>query len=318
MKIFITRPIPAPVEELLRGAGYTVEVGHDQQGLTKPRLVKALLKGKYDGMISFLTDTIDKEVIDAFGGKVIANYAVGFNNIDVAYAKSKGICVTNTPLVSPSVAEFTAGLILAASKRIVSADVFVREDRYRGWDPHIFLGRDLQGKTLGIVGAGHIGRQTARIMNKGFGMNVIYFDTVVSEELETELQARKVESLEDLFRNADVVSLHTPLLPETHHLVNQERLSCMKETAILVNTSRGPVIDENTLIDFLDNKKIACAALDVYEFEPKIARRLRKLPNVILTPHIASSTIEARTEMGILVAHNVIDVLSGKQSTCAV
>lgn len=318
MKIFITRPIPSPVEELLKGAGHIVEVGNDQYGLTKNRLIKILAKGGYDAMISFLTDTIDTEVIDAFKGKIIANYAVGFNNIDVAYAKSKGICVTNTPLTSPSVAEFTAGLILVASKRIVPADVFVREDRYRGWDPHIFLGRDLRGKNLGIVGAGHIGRQTARIMNKGFGMNIVYFDTVVSSELENDMQAQRATSIEELFRISDIVSLHTPLSPETHHLVNKEILECMKETAILVNTSRGQVIDENTLVEFLDNKKIACAALDVYEFEPKISRRLRKLPNVILTPHIASSTFEARTEMGTLVAQSVLDVLSGKKPECSV
>jgi glyoxylate reductase len=253
-KVFITRPIPAPVEDILKSAGFLVEVGKEHHGLAKPRLIKALVKGKYDAMISFLTDTIDKEVIDAFGGKIIANYAVGFNNIDITYAKSKGIYVTNTPLVSPSVAEFTSALILAASKRIVEADTFVKEDRYRGWDPHIFLGHDLKGKVLGIVGAGNIGQQTAHAMHLGFGMEIVYHDIKTSSILESDCSARKIDSLDELFKISDVISLHTPLLPETKHLVNRDRLKLMKESAVLVNTSRGGVIDEEALIEFLDKK----------------------------------------------------------------
>lgn len=310
-KIFITRPIPPPTEELLGKAGHEVVVGNKLHGLPKKKLVQILENGKYDGLLSFLTDEIDREVIDAFGGKVISNYAVGFNNIDVSYAKSKGIIVTNTTLSTDAVAEFTATLILSVAKRIVEADAFTRDGKFKTWDPMIFLGSDLKGKTLGVIGTGRIGGAVARIMRKGFGMNIIYYDIVRNDFIENECGAKHVP-LEDVFKLSDVVSIHTPLLDSTRHLVSRERLSMMKKEAVLINTARGPIVDEVALIEALEEKTIRGAALDVYEFEPKIPKKLRRFPNVILTPHIASATIEARTGMSRMAADNIIAVLSGK------
>lgn len=311
-KIFITRPIPEPALELLKEAGHSVEVGEDRYGLSKKKLVKILKKSAYDGLLSLLTDPIDKDVIDAFGGKVIANYAVGFNNIDVEYAKSKGIVVTNTPLGSDSVAEFAAGLILTLSKRIAEADEFARKGKYKAWDPYLFLGHDLRGKVLGVVGTGRIGAATARIMSQGFKMNVVYYDVVKNETIERECHARLV-SLEELLEISDVVTLHVPLMPATTHLISKERLALMRKGAMLVNTARGPVVDEHALEEALVKGQIGGAALDVHEFEPKVSKKLAKLPNVVLTPHIASATEEARRDMARKAASNIVAVLGGRE-----
>jgi glyoxylate reductase len=315
-KIFITRPIPEPALDLFKDAGFEFVVGNKQNGLPKKTLIKTIENGEFDAVLSFLTDSIDKDVINAFTktgrGKIIANYAVGFNNIDTVYAKSKNVIVTNTVTSADSVAEFSAMLILALGRKLFSGDAYVRRGSFKGFEPCLFQGNDMRGRILGIVGTGRIGGSLARIMSKGFNMNILYSDVVRNEVLERECNARQVP-LEDLLRLSNVVSLHVPLMEKTHHLINKENLAFMRKDAILINTARGPVVDEKALAEALAKGEIAGAALDVFEFEPKITRALTKLPNVILTPHIASSTFESRRSMSRLAAENIIHVLSGRK-----
>ena len=314
-KIYITRRIPAAGLSLLRKQGYAVDVWPRDTAPSKGDIIKALKKGAYDGAITLLTDTIDAEVMDAAPTvRIFANYADGFNNIDLAEAKKRGIAVTNTPGVSSqAVAEHAVALMLALATRLVEADAFTRRGKYRGWAPMNLIGTDLGGKTLGLVGAGHIGAHAARIMKNGFGARVVYYDVAENASIEKECGAQRKLSLEELLREADFVSIHVPLLPSTHHLIDETRLGMMKPTAFLVNTSRGPVIDENALVKALQAGKIAGAGLDVYEFEPKLTRGLAKLPNVVLTPHIASARDSVRNAMAVLAAQNVIDCLEGRE-----
>lgn len=296
--------------ELLKNAGFDFEISTDYLGMDKKKLIKTLKKGNYEVLVSFLTDNIDKEVIDSFSGKLIANYAVGYNNVDVEYAKSKGIIVTNSPYESECVSEFAVSMILAIAKKIVEADQFIRDGKYKGWDPSIMVGEDIKGKTLGVIGTGRIGSVVVRIMSAGFGMKIIYNDIARNRVLEEKYGARQV-SVDELFKEADVITIHTVLTKETHHLVSRERIYSMKKDAIIINTSRGPVVDEKALADALSEGVIAGAALDVFEYEPKVTKTLMKLQNVILTPHIASATVEARDGMSRALASNVVALLSG-------
>ncbi|MEY3784608.1 MAG: hypothetical protein RLZZ230_930 [Candidatus Parcubacteria bacterium] len=265
--------------------------------------------------MSLLTDTINESVLTAAPQvKIVSNYAVGFNNIDVPALNAAGVVVTNTPgVLTDTVAEYTVALILTVAKRIAEGDRFTRAERYEGWAPELLLGSDLQGKTLGIVGAGRIGSGVARRMVSGFGMKVKYYDIARSEALEAEVACDYCESLEDVLRTADVVSIHVPLLPQTQHLINAERLAMMKSSAYLINTSRGPVIDEVALVEALKNKVIRGAGLDVYENEPALAAGLAELENVVLTPHIASASEETRDKMSELVAENMIAFFKGEE-----
>jgi glyoxylate reductase len=277
---------------------------------TKKDLIKQLKKKPYDGVISFLTDPIDKEIFDACPTiKIFANFSVGFNNIDIEEAKKRGLEASNTPGTSDvAVAEHTIALMLALTTRLVEGDRYMRAGKYKGWDPELLVGTDMKGKTIGLIGGGAIGGEVARIFNKGFGANIIYSDIVQNNKLEEETGAIKKE-FDDLIKEADIISLHCPLLPTTTHLINKEVLSKMKPTAFLVNTARGPVIDEEALVLALKNKQIRGAALDVYEYEPKIVKGLNKLDNVILTPHIASARETARNMMAEIAAKNIISVL---------
>lgn len=313
--IFVTRKIPDVGLQLLEAAGHEVVVSQKAGVLTKVELLAALAERPYEGMVSLLTDEIDSAVLAAAPQlKIVANYAVGYNNIDVAAATAAGVVVTNTPgVLTDTVAEFTTALILAVAKQIAAGDRFTRAGKYEGWSPELLLGSDLHGKTLGIVGAGRIGAGVAKRMALGFGMTVAYHDIARSEALEAELECTYCETLEALLQTADVVSLHVPLLPQTHHLMNAERLALMKPTAYLVNTSRGPVIDEQALVAALQDKKIKGAGLDVYENEPALAPGLTALENIVLTPHIASGSEETRNRMSELVAENVTALFSGAQ-----
>ena len=311
MKVLVTHHIPDAGLRLLRGRDLEVTVLPD--GAKRKDIIRALRRGAYDGMISLLTDPIDGEVLDAVGDnmRVIANYAVGYNNIMIEEAKERGIAVTNTPgVLTDTVAEHTVALICAVATRIVEADSFMRRNKFTGWEPELFLGMDLRGKTIGILGAGRIGSRVAEIA-VGFGMRVIYHDMRNNEELEKAVNAEYCRAPEDLLRTADVVSVHLPLNEATHHFLNGTRLAYMKKTAILVNTSRGPVIDETALTAMLRDGKIFGAGLDVFENEPKTTRALRSLPNVTLTPHIASASIATRNRMAEMAANNVIAVLHG-------
>lgn len=313
-KIFVTRRIPEVGLQMLRDAGHTVEVSPKNRPLTAREFSRTLRKGKYDGVLSLLTDTIDAAVFDAAPSvKIFANYAIGFNNFDVVEAKKRGITLTNTPGGGAErVAEHAWGLILALSCRIVESDAFVRRGKYKGWDPMIFHGTALAGKTLGIVGTGRIGADVAHRAVRGFGMKVAYYDIVRNEKLEQEYGAVFYPRVDDVLAIADIVSLHTPLTTATMHLMDGRRLGLMKKSAYLINTSRGPVVDEAALVEALRRGTIAGSGLDVFEREPRLARGLAKLPNVVLTPHIASATKEARIEMARLAAGNLIAFFEGK------
>lgn len=313
-KIFITRRIPdAGIEMLKKQKGFDVKVSPYDRVLTKREIIK-MGKG-CDALLSLLTDKIDGEIMDGIGKqlKIIANYAVGFNNIDLKAAKERKIMVTNAPgpEITESVAEQTFTLLLAVSKRLVESDVFLRKGKFKGWGPMLFLGSDVHHKILGVVGLGAIGKAVVERAVKGFKMKVLYYDVRRDKDFEKEYKAKFV-SLKELLKNADFVSLHVPLLPSTTHLIGKKELGMMKKTAYLINTSRGPVIDEKALVAALRAKKIAGAALDVYEFEPKLVWGLTSLPNTVLAPHTASATIEARSAMGTTAAKNVIAALCGK------
>lgn len=311
MKVYITRRIPEPGIEMIRKE-HEVEVNPYDRVLTREELLQAV-KGK-DGILCLLTDKIDAEVFDAAGPqlKVVSNYAVGYDNIDVNEATKRGIVVTNTPgVLTETTADLAWALILSTARRIVEADKFTRAGKYEGWAPMLFLGQDVYGKVLGIVGMGRIGQAVAR-RAKGFNMKVLYNDIRrIPEEVEKELNATFV-SLDELLEQSDFVSLHTFLSPETYHLINEERLKKMKKTAYLINTSRGPVVDETALVRALKEGWIAGAGLDVYEFEPKLVPGLAECENAVLLPHIASASVETRTKMATMAAENLLAVLAGK------
>lgn len=312
--VYVTRHIPDIGINLLRAAGHTVDVSEKEGVLSKGELLSALKVKPYDAVACLLTDTIDAEVFDAVpSAKIFANYAVGFNNVDVAVANERGVTITNTPgVLTNSVAEFALALILAITKRVPESERFLRAGRYEGWGPELLLGIDLRGKTLGIVGAGRIGYEVARRAHNGFDMNIVYYDVKQLPELEKDLGATYYKTVEEVLRVADVVSIHVPLLPETTHLMNAERIAMMKPGAYLINTSRGPVIDEVALVDALTRGVIRGAGLDVFENEPKLAPGLANLENVVITPHTASATDETRSEMSEIVATNIIAFLQGE------
>ncbi|HLP44098.1 MAG TPA: D-glycerate dehydrogenase [Candidatus Nanoarchaeia archaeon] len=313
-KVFVTRKIPDIGISMLRDRGYEVSVYPKDRVPSQREIIKILRKGEFDAVLSLLTDKVDARVFDAAPSvKIVANYATGFDNVDIVEAKKRGVVVTNAPApqTAESVAEHTIALMLALAARIVEADEFVRRKKYKGWAPMNFVGVDILGKTLGLIGAGRIGERVAYYA-KGLGMNVIYSDIARNEKIEKECAAAYYPTHEDVLKNADIVSLHVPLMDATRHLINAERLALMKSTAFLVNTSRGAVIDEAALEKALKNNVIAGAGLDVFEFEPEVSGGLRKLQNVILTPHIASASIETRNQMAEITARNIIDFFEGR------
>ncbi len=311
----MTRRISSGGEEVLRAAGYEVTVSTKEGVLTRDELKVALAEKSYDAVVTLLTDAVDADVIASMpeSVKIIANYAVGFNNIDIAAAHARGMVVTNTPdVLTSTVAEHAVALILTLASRTAEGDRFIREGKFVGWDPLLLLGTDIKGKTLGLIGAGRIGSEVAGILHKGFGMNVLYSDVKKNEGLEAICDATFCVTNEEVLSAADVVSIHVPLLETTKHLINAERLALMKKDALLVNTSRGPVVDEAALVNALKDGVIRGAALDVFEFEPKITEGLLTLPNVVVNPHLASATEETRTKMAEMVATNIIETLEGR------
>ena len=309
MKIFITRKIPEPGLDLL-SKNHEIEVFPHDRVPTKKEILDGL-KGK-DGLLCLLSDPIDAEVINSEPKlKMIANYAVGYDNIDVNAATKRKIPVSNTPgVLTDATSEMAWALLFSVARRVVEADKFTRSGKFNGWGPLLMLGQDVAGKTLGIIGAGRIGSAFA-LKSKGFNMKVLYVDAVNNDKLEKELGAKKVE-INELLEKSDFISLHVPLIPSTHHLIGENELKMMKKTAILINTSRGPIVDEKTLAKALKEKWIFGAGLDVYENEPKINEELKKLDNVVIQPHSASATIESRTNMALLTAKNMISGLRGE------
>jgi glyoxylate reductase len=288
-----------------------VDYHNSQDPLPRPELI-ARLRGK-DGLICHIVSAIDDEVLAAAPTvKVVANVAVGYNNIDVAAAHRRGVVVTNTPdVLTETTADFAWALLMAAARRVGEADRYVRSGQWDRWLWELLWGADIHGKTLGIVGFGRIGRAVAR-RALGFNMRVLYQDAVPADAtVERDLHASRVD-LETLLREADFVSLHTPFLPETRHLINARTLRLMKKSAILVNAARGPVVDEAALVRALQEGWIAGAGLDVFEEEPKVHPGLIALTNVVLAPHIASASRDTRVAMATLAVHNCLAVLDGK------
>lgn len=319
MKVFITRQIPSDGIDLLKAKGLSLDIFEADRAITPAELVERA-RG-VEILLSLLTDKIDGKIMDAIGPKLklIANYAVGFDNIDLKAASDRGILVSNTPTdeVSEAVAEHAVALIFGLAHRIVESDRFTREGKYHGWGPQMLLGTDVMGKTLGLIGGGAIGSMLARRMRDGFGVKIVYNDLKANPKLEQEARAEFLNK-EELLATADFVSLHVPLLPSTRHLIGAKELSMMKPSAYLINTARGPIVDEKALIEALMNKTIAGAGLDVYECEPFIdcdlndRLSLASLPNVILTPHTASATEGARQAMSRAAAANIIDFVEGR------
>ncbi len=319
-KVFITRKIPENGINLLREKGYEVDISPHDRPLTKEELIGFLKSKPYEAVITLLNDKIDKDVYDAAPNvKIFANYTIGFDNFDIEEGKKRGVYLTNVPGGGADrVAEHTWALILALSCRIVEADRFVRDGKYKGWDPMLFMGTRIKGKTLGLLGAGRIGTEVARIGVQGYGMRVVYNDICRNEKIESLFNASYYSSAKDVLVQSDIVSIHVPLMPTTHHLINSENIHFMKKTAFIINTSRGPVIDEQALVNALKNNIIAGAGLDVFENEPNLTLGLADLPNVVLTPHIASSTLESREEMSRIAATNVINTLCGCKPDCLI
>jgi len=306
--VFVTRRIPDAGLDLLRDAGVNFEVNPEDRVLTYEELI-AGVSGR-DAVLCLLTDVVDEPVLQAArGARVFANYAVGYNNVDVAAATKRGIMVTNTPgVLTETTADMAWALIMATARRIVEGDRLVRAGEFHGWGPMMLLGVDVFGSTLGVVGAGRIGCAVAR-RAQGFGMRVLFTDSAPNPEISS-LNATRVD-LDDLLQASDIVTLHVPLLQETHHLIGKRELALMKKSAILVNTSRGPVVDERALVEALKSGLIAGAGLDVYEDEPQLAPGLAECRNAVLTPHTASATIATRNKMAVMAATNLLAALRG-------
>jgi glyoxylate reductase len=309
--VLISRQLPEPAVELARSRA---EVDAYPVDAPMPRaLLLERLAGK-QGLVCVISELVDEALLAARPGlRVVSNVAVGYNNVDVAACTRRGIVVTNTPdVLTDTTADFAWALLMATARRLVEADRYTREGRFRQWEYMLLLGGDVNGKTLGVVGFGRIGRAVAR-RAQGFGMRILYQDAVAADPAtERDLRATRTD-LATLLRESDFVTLHTPLIPETRHLINAQTLRTMKKTAYLVNAARGPVVDEAALVQALTEGWIAGAGLDVFEEEPRVHPGLIGLPNVVLTPHIASASHETRLRMATLAVENCLAVLEGKR-----
>jgi len=288
------------------------EIGTSETYLPKTELI-AKLRDK-EGLLPLLTAPIDKEIMDSAPNlKIIANCAVGYDNIDIDYAREKGIIVTNTPgVLTETTADLTWALILAVARRIPEAEQFLRARHYKGWELDLFLGKEITGKCLGIIGMGRIGKAVA-LRARGFDMNVVYTDTKKLSQEDQEKYRAACVPLDELLATADIVTIHTTLNPQTYHLLSREKLGLMNKDAILINVARGPIVDEKALVEALKTKQIWAAGLDVYEREPEIEEGLLSLDNVVLLPHIGSASYETRLKMATKAAKNLIQGLSGQR-----
>ena len=306
--LYITRLLPQPVLEAIPRHYHRLTEPTD-----RPPTAEELRRGfaEADAVICTLTDRIDASLLaHAKNLKIIANYAVGYNNIDVSAATQRSMIVTNTPdVLTDATADLTWALLLAVSRRVVEGDSWVRTGNWPGWTPTQLLGADVSGKTLGIVGMGRIGQAVAQRVS-GFRMSVIYAGR---HPVPTPPGLTwKWQPLDEVLTNSDFLSLHVPLTDTTRHLIGRREITLMKPTAYLINTSRGPVIDEAALVSALEGKTIAGAGLDVYEHEPMVSAGLIALPNVVLLPHLGSATLEARVRMGLICLDNIEAVLGGR------
>lgn len=309
-KVYVTRMVPLEAIELLK-RHFEVEINEEDRALKKEELIKKA--GDASGVLCTLVDIIDEEVINSLPNiKVFSNFAVGFNNIDIKEAKDRGVIVTNTPgVLTDTTADLAFALLMAAARRVVDSDRYTREGKFTQWSPTLFLGLDVYGKTLGIFGAGRIGKAFVK-RSIGFDMKILYHNRTRDLEFEKEYNAIWVEK-DRLLKESDFISIHVPLTPETKHMIGKKEFEMMKNTAILINTSRGPVVDEKALVEALKNRTIWACGLDVYENEPNLTDGLSKLDNVVLLPHIGSASMETRTKMALMAAENIIEVLEGRQ-----
>ena len=316
-KVFVTRRIPQPGLDILEKVA-EVDVW---EGELPPPYETIIERGHgVQGLLTLLSDRIDGSLMDAIGPqlKVIAQYAVGFDNIDIAAATVRHIPVGNTPgVLTETTADFAWALLMAAGRRVAEGDRYTRAGKWKTWGPSILLGRDVSGATIGIIGFGRIGQAMAR-RAKGFGMRILYFDTERNLKAEAKLGA-EYAPFETVLAEADYITLHTALTEETRHLIGASQFGLMKPTAVLVNTSRGPVVDEASLYHALSTGQIASAGLDVTEVEPlPMDSPLLKLENIILAPHIASASVQSRDKMATMAAENIAAGLAGeKLPTCA-
>ncbi|MDD3967058.1 MAG: D-glycerate dehydrogenase [Candidatus Marinimicrobia bacterium] len=308
-KIFVSRLLPDAGMELLRNSGFEVDL-HAHSDPLKPEALRRRVKD-VQGLICLLDDKIDKTLMDAASKlEVISNMAVGYNNIDTEYAASRGIAVCNTPgILTTATAELAWALLFAVARRIPESDAFMRSGKFSGWQPLLMLGGAVSGKTLGLIGSGRIGTAFA-LMSKGFRMRVLY-NGKRNPLLERKLGAENTD-LDTLLRESDFISLHVPLRESNYHLIGKREFSLMKTGAYLINTARGPVIDEAELVRVLKEKRIAGAALDVYEQEPQLTPGLRDLDNVVLTPHSGSATTETRRRLAEMAVQNCLEILRGE------
>jgi len=308
--VLVTYPLPEEAVRMARARAH-VEIHTQTTSLSRDDLI-ARLRGCH-GLICLITDVIDEALLAACPDlRVVSNVAVGYNNVDVAAATRRGVVVTNTPdVLTDTTADFAWSLLMATARRVIEGDRYVREGKWKQWDFGLLLGADIHGKTLGVVGFGRIGRAMAR-RALGFNMRVLYQDAIPADaDAERELKATRVD-LPTLLRDSDFVTVHTPLMPETRHLINASSLKAMKKTAYLINASRGPVVDEGALVQALQDGWIAGAGLDVFENEPQVHPELIGLANVVLAPHIASASHDTRLKMATLAVENCLAVLEGK------
>ncbi|PTF14006.1 2-hydroxyacid dehydrogenase family protein [Staphylococcus devriesei] len=309
-KVYIAGAIPEAGLNLLK-EHFEVEM-YEGEGIIDKETLKKGVKDA-SALISILSTNVDQEVIDSGKNlKIIANYGAGFNNVDVKYAREKDIDVTNTPKASTAAtAELTFGLVLAVARRIVEGDKLSRTKGFDGWAPLFFRGREVSGKTIGIIGLGEIGSAVAK-RAKAFDMDVLYTGPHQKKEREREIGAKYVD-LNTLLENADFITINAAYNPDLHHMIDTEQFKKMKSTAYLVNAGRGPIVNEEALVKALENKEIEGAALDVYEFEPEITEGLKSLDNVVITPHIGNATFDARDMMSKIVANDTIKKLNGDE-----
>ncbi len=312
MKVFITKELPGNPEKMLRKNGFKVTIHKGNRPVSRRELIKE--SADADALICLLTDKIDREIIAGLKKcRVIANVAVGFNNIDIGAATEKNIIVTNTPdILTDATADLTMALLLAAARRIPEGERMMRANAFKGWKPDLLLGVELKNKILGIAGAGRIGSAVAQ-RAKAFGMKIIYTDHKQNPVIDIEEGAEMVP-LNTLLKKSDIISFHLPLNQTTRHILNCANIKHLKRNAIIINTSRGEIIEEECLIKALKEKKILAAGLDVYENEPEINKEFLKLENVVLLPHIGSATRETRANMASLAAVNVLNILKGKEA----
>jgi hydroxypyruvate reductase 1 len=329
-RIIVTKELPGTRWiEILTDAGCRIEIS-DSQTILSPDEIKSAIGTSCFGAVAQLSEQWGSELITAFasaGGKIISTYAVGFNNIDIAVASRLGVAVGNTPgVLTNATAEIAVALTFAAARRVAESDLFTRKRLFHGWLPSLYLGELVSRKTLGIVGTGRIGSAYARMMVEGFKMNLVYFSPHPNEGLEKRIAGfgeflkaqgeeavtcRKVDSIEELLRESDIVSLHPLLNAKTKHLITRERLALMKKDAILINVSRGAVIDEAALVDHCRMNPAFHAGLDVYEREPELAPGLTELSNIVILPHLGSATFWTREAMAVITARNLKGILKG-------